>query len=74
MRRLLLVLTAAMLVTVMMAFAASPAFAACAPGGPVAANDQAQGCFGTAQGIANDKSGRNADFGLRTAFMNNTNP
>jgi hypothetical protein len=74
MRRILLLLTAAMLVTVMMAFMAGPAFAACADIGPVTANDQARGCFGTAQGTANDKSNRNADKGLATAYMNNTEP
>ena len=75
MKKLMTLAIAALIVTlVVSAMAAGPAFAVCAPGGPVEANDQAQGCFGTAQGIANDKSNRNADRGLQTAFMHNTQP
>ncbi len=77
MRRILMLLSAAMLVTVMMAFMAGPAFAAkqgpC-PVCPVAANDQAQGSFSTGTSHAVPNSNRNAEEGLQTAFFNNINP
>ncbi len=73
MRRIVLLMVAAMLVAVMMAFSAGPAFAVC-PVCPVEANDQAQGSFSTGTTHAVPNSDRHAEEGLRNAFMHNTNP
>ena len=62
-----------MLVAVMMAVTAGPAFAVC-PVCPVEANDQAQGSFSTGTTQAVPNSDRNAEEGLRNAFMHNINP
>ena len=67
----MLALVVSAIVSVM---AAGAAFAACGPGGPVAANDQAQGCFSTGPTHAVPNSDSNASKGLQTAFMHNTNP
>ena len=71
---ILLVITALMVALMVSTMAVGTAFAVTCVGGPVTANDQAQGCFNTALGTANDASNRNADFGLREAFMHNTQP
>jgi hypothetical protein len=75
-RRTILLVIAALMVALMVSAMAGggTAFAVTCAGGPVTANDQAQGCFNTALGTANDASNRNADFGLREAFMHNTQP
>ena len=73
MRRILLLLAVAAMLAATMVATSGAAFAVC-PVCPVSANDQAQGSFNTALGTANDASNRNADLGLRTAYMNNTNP
>ena len=74
-RRIITMLVVALVVSAMVSvMAAGAAFAACGPGGPVAANDQAQGCFGSGTTQAVPNSDLNADEGLRTAFMHNTNP
>jgi len=65
--------------TAMVALTAVPAFAVpdadCGNvTGSVEANDQAPGCFDVARETANDASHRNADRGLSTAHMHNTEP
>jgi hypothetical protein len=73
-KKLMMLALAALMVALMVAMAAPALAVATCSAGPVTANDQAQGCFNTALGTANDASNRNADYGLRTAFMHNTQP
>ena len=74
MKRILLLLAVAAMLAATMVATSGAAFAVCSPGGPVAANDQAQGCFSTGSTQAVPNSGFNASEGLQTAYMHNTNP
>ncbi len=73
-RRIVTMLMVALVVSAMVSvMVASAAFAVC-PVCPVEANDQAQGSFSTGTTEAVPNSDRNAEEGLRNAFMHNTNP
>jgi hypothetical protein len=74
MKRIITMLMMALVVSAMVTvMAASAAFAVC-PVCPVEANDEAQGRFSTGLTHAVPNSDRNAEEGLQTAFMHNTNP
>ena len=74
MRRIILLLA---VMAIMAAMTTVPAFAQC-PVCPVAANDQAQGSFFTGSTAVlaepTNQNSLNAERGLSTAFMRNTNP